>query len=187
MVRDIEWKLVRGGRALYGDAARPRAVPDLLWSATPVTWIEACLDQIIEDPYSPLVQLNQYQAIQFAERFHARLPTSVEWEWMAAGLSRREYPWGDEEWNLRKANLHPSANHKPVRVGSFPEGATPEGILDVAGNVWEWTSSRVAHGGGIIRGGSYRSKPLYARTRFINAVPCELSSNGIGVRLVKSP
>jgi formylglycine-generating enzyme len=62
----------------------------------------------------------------------------------------------------------------------------PQGLLDVAGNVREWTATRVMGGGYVIRGGSYASKPLYARCTFLNAVHAQRRSPGIGVRPVRS-
>jgi iron(II)-dependent oxidoreductase len=60
-------------------------------------------------------------------------------------------------------------------------------VLDLAGNVWEWTSSPAMGGGRIIRGGSYASPPLYAQTTFLNAAPAEHRSPGISVRPVRTP
>src|ERR1700722_4557380 len=179
MRTEIEWKFVLGGTCLYGDEARARVVQDLRWSVTPVTWAQANFESPTGDPYSPLTGLTQKEALELSARLGARLPTSVEWEWMSGGDERRLFPWGNDEWDSRKANLRPSLLGTVTRVGSFPDGATPEGIQDVAGNVWEWTSSLVPHGGAIIRGGSYNSHVTYAQTRFLNAAPRELSSKGI--------
>ncbi|MFQ5641218.1 MAG: SUMF1/EgtB/PvdO family nonheme iron enzyme, partial [bacterium] len=65
-----------------------------------------------------------------------RLPKEKEWEW-AAGGGKRKYPWGDKEPDKTRANFGQEVGHT-TPVGSYPEGATPDGLMDMAGNVWEW-------------------------------------------------
>ncbi|MBN2011702.1 SUMF1/EgtB/PvdO family nonheme iron enzyme [candidate division KSB1 bacterium] len=67
-----------------------------------------------------------------------RLPTEAEWEW-AAGRGEREYPWGNAEPTPQLANFDMKVG-QPTPVGSYPEGATPDGLMDIAGNVWEWSA-----------------------------------------------
>ena len=69
-----------------------------------------------------------------AEKY--RLPTELEWEWAASGGERR-YPWGDMEPNDKLANYDNNVG-ATTAVGRYPEGGTPEGLMDMAGNVWEW-------------------------------------------------
>lgn len=104
-----------------------------------------------------------------------------------AGRGVRRYPWGETEPLRRHANLRDLGPGRITTVGDFPLGATPEGLLDVAGNVWEWTASSAPGGGAVIRGGSYNSIALYARCAFSNEVPADLSSPGIGLRVVRQP
>lgn len=183
----VSWTPVAGGICLYGDRGRPCPVPSLAWTTTPVTWSQCgrtpppgiC-------PTAPLTGLTFQEAAAMAVEIGGRLPMSVEWEWMATGPSQRRYPWGDEDWIPERANLRGSRHATPTPVDLHPAGITPDGLFDVAGNVWEWTSTQVVGHGSIIRGGSYNSLPLYARGKFLNAAPHELASGGIGVRVVRS-
>jgi formylglycine-generating enzyme required for sulfatase activity len=65
-----------------------------------------------------------------------RLPVEIEWEW-AATEGKRIYPWGNEKPDETRANYGRKVGHT-TPVGSYPTGATKEGLMDMAGNVWEW-------------------------------------------------
>lgn len=182
------WMPILGGTFRFGDSYSLRVVGDLLVAVTPLTYRQ--LDRVREtaDADLPVTGIDHAEACRLAELVGGRLPTSVEWEWLAGGPQRRPFPWGETPWAPHRARLRGTAveHDGPASVGGYAAGATPQGLLDLAGNVWEWTASPVMGGGYAIRGGSYASKPLYGRSTFLNAVHAERRSPGIGVRPVRS-
>ena len=70
-----------------------------------------------------------------------RLPTEEEWEWAASGLGRI-YPWGNAEPTALHANFGEHSS-RLTPVGDHPAGATPDGVREMAGNVWEWTATTI--------------------------------------------
>jgi formylglycine-generating enzyme required for sulfatase activity len=69
-----------------------------------------------------------------------RLPNEAEWEKGARGTEGLIYPWGNR-WNEGWCNTLESGKGGTTPVGAYPQGASPYGLLDMAGNVWEWTRS----------------------------------------------
>ena len=138
----------------------------------------------------PVMHVCCYEAEAYATWAGKRLPTEVEWEKAArfdpgTGRSRR-YPWGDEDPTPAHANLG-QRHLQPAPVGSYPAGASPLGVHQLIGDVWEWTSSGFAAYPGfmpfpyreysevflggdyrMLRGGSFGTDPAAVRGTFRN-------------------
>jgi formylglycine-generating enzyme required for sulfatase activity len=88
----------------------------------------------------PAVEVSWYGALAYCSWQGKRLPREPEWEKAARGNDRRKFPWGNDPPDKTRAHFGGGWNElKPV--GSFPKGASPYGVLDMAGNGWEWVSS----------------------------------------------
>lgn len=98
----------------------------------------------------PVVGVNWYDADTFCRWVGGRLPTEIEWERTARGDDARRYPWGNT-FDSTKANLD---SGYPSAIGNFPSGASVYGVMDMAGNVFEWTSTQ-SDGRYVLRGGGW--------------------------------
>jgi serine/threonine-protein kinase len=126
-------------------------------------WTQYCNDD--KHPDHPINCVDWNQAVAYCTWAGKRLPTEAEWEYAARGSDGRTYPWGDQAPSAKLLNAcgtecikgvqssDPSANSQTMYnmddgwvstapVGSFPAGASPFGVLDMAGNVYEWTADR---------------------------------------------
>jgi iron(II)-dependent oxidoreductase len=138
----------------------------------------------------PVVHVSWYEADAYARWAGRRLPTEAEWEKAArfdpaTGRSRR-FPWGDEEPTDNLANLG-QRHLRPAEVGAYPAGASPLGVHQLIGDVWEWTGSDLAGYPGftafpyreysevffgpeykVLRGGSFGTDAVACRGTFRN-------------------
>jgi formylglycine-generating enzyme required for sulfatase activity len=133
----------------------------------------------------PVTRARMIEATSYCRWKHpdgGRLPTEEEWEAAARGANGRRFPWGDAA-TTNRANVESSGRSSPMPAGSFATGATPDGIQDLIGNVWEWTSSSFrayANGPaiadtftqhGVIRGGAFNTYASIATSWWRQPVP----------------
>jgi formylglycine-generating enzyme required for sulfatase activity len=115
-------------------------------------------------PEHPAVCVSYAQAAAYCRFAGGRLPSEEEWERAARGTSDHLFPWGDR-WDETKLNWGDGGEVDGFVItspaGAFPGGATAEGVLDLAGNVWEWTASEYSDGKRrVTRGGGFAANPI---------------------------
>lgn len=148
-------------------------------------------------PRHPVVKVTWNDAKAFCEWLGKRLPTEAEWEKAARGTEGFIYPWGNE-WAPGRANTEEAGHRGTTVVGSFPDGTSPYGVMDMAGNVAEWTSDWYeAYPGSafkspyygqkfrVIRGGGWFSDESRVRTTERSASSVDLANDDVGFRCAR--
>ncbi len=146
----------------------------------------------------PVVYVSWLDAVAYARWIGKRLPTELEWEKAARGANGYQWPWGDQFHRFR-ANVKESGKGGTMPVGSYLNGANEYGVLDLAGNVWEWVQDRLrpydGYGRELIyfpkgylkcmRGGSFKTTGEYARGAFRGAGEVDRIYSDVGFRCAR--
>ena len=162
-------------------------------------------DADLNNRSQPVVGVCWYEAAAYANWLAAitglsyRLPSEPEWEW-AARRGARSFPWG-RRWDSERLNSLEGRVMRTTPVGTYPQGVTPDGLHNLAGNVWEWTATRYAdypyHPNGdledpdatglrVLRGGGWTANRRMVRCAFRGGGNPRYGDFDLGLRLARS-
>ena len=136
-----------------------------------------------EEIHMPAVFVSQLEAEDYCKSVDKRLPSEEEWEKAARGTDGRLYPWGNK-FDEAAAVTSETADGKVSDVGTREKGKSPYGAMDMAGNVWEWTTG-FDERYSILRGGSFYEESWASQViSKLTSIP-EDGKDYIGFRCVK--
>ena len=211
----IQWIEIPAGEFIYGlgRASEIRSIDEnYLIARTPITYsqykifLDANLEMAVPKDWNvesrtfkdrfanhPVVYILYHQAEIFCQWLGCRLPSEEEWEKAARGDNGNIYPWGDQIKSPSKDYVN--FNQKSIKkfgttpVDSHPKGASPYGVLEMAGNVYEWTSGWYNDKNKIMRvgrGGYWGNSKHYITTTYRKNLHPQFESPAIGFRPVKT-
>jgi formylglycine-generating enzyme required for sulfatase activity len=195
-----EMILIPAGEFLFGPNKQPTMLPAYYIDKTPVTnaeylkYIEATRGDfpphwrqgkpLPDTDNHPVVNVSWFDAEGYAKWAGKRLPKGPEWEKAARGTDGRVYPWGDT-FDRRRLNCGDGGPLTTVPVGQYsPQGDSPYGLVDMAGNVYEWTDDGNPVLTMGLRGGSWLDGRDEARTFVVRKHTPRRKNDFIGFRCV---
>lgn len=132
----------------------------------------------------PVFNVSWHDAKAYAEFVGKRLPSAEEWEKAARGTDKRIYPWGNH-FEAQRANMVRTYK-QTTPVEKYPLGKSYYGLYDMAGNVWEWTSSASGQADEyIIKGGSWSDNEKTAQCFYATPESAQATYDNIGFRCAK--
>lgn len=131
----------------------------------------------------PVVLVSFQDAQDYCRWAGVMLPTETQWEKAARGTNGLRWPWGNH-WDWRKCNTWEGGKRGTVAVGSYAAGGSPYGVLDMAGNVAEWTALERPGGTVVVKGGAWYWYGVNARCAFHAEAREDLRLPYIGFRCV---
>jgi formylglycine-generating enzyme required for sulfatase activity len=174
----VEKVVIDGGLFLMGETAEPVDLAEFQIAQYPVT--NAAYYEFVQETNRrrpdhwpldgryppalarhPVVFVSWEDAAAFTEWLGASLPSEAEWEKAARGTDGRIYPWGNE-FAAENCNTSESKTEGTKAVDAHPDGASPYGVMDMAGNVWEWTTTFYQEGEDwrVLKGGAWDYKGM---------------------------
>lgn len=195
--------LVPAGPFLFGPERETRTLPAFYVDKYPVTnrqygafcratqyrWPKCWTDPRFNGPEQPVVGVSAADALKYCKWAGKDLPTEEQWEKAARGTDGRPYPWGD----AAPTEAHACFGRDAETGGTAPvqasaKSASPFGALDLAGNVWEWTSTPAPDGDGlqVVKGGCFSDTAHFLRADVRLEQSAKDKFENIGFRCVKN-